>query len=443
MFGAKMNPAPPAPESATAPAPVPEPEAQSARPSGSGWRNPLRLLRHRNFRLFLFGLVISQTGSWMENATLQWLSYHITNSTVLLGEVAAAGTAPMVIFSMWGGWVADHYSKRTILLVTQIAWTVTAFAICALTWTGVVQPWHIIVIALINGVVNGFDLPARQAFIMEMTSREELLTAVSLNSSVVNGARIIGPAAAGLIIYKWGAILGPSLCFLVNAVSFFAAIIGLLMMRMPLHVRPVRAETPIKQVLSGLAYVVDNFRVRVLMILFTVVGIFGWSYNVLLPAFARDTLHLGPEGFGSLMASAGVGALTGAIVMSIFGDLFPKRGTVFASIWYFSVILILFSLNRNPHLALVLLALNSLGMMIFFSMATTQIQINVPDEMRGRVMGVWSIMFGTVVPVGSLEAGALARVAGIPATIISGAVICAIAAGVTLKAVRRRSDAKT
>ena len=277
----------------------------------SAGRNTFLLLRHRNFRLFLFGLVISQTGSWMENATLQWLSYQLTGSTVLLGEVAAAGTAPMVIFSMWGGWVADHYSKRTILLITQIAWTVTAFAICILTWTGAVQPWHIIVIALINGVVNGFDLPARQAFIMEMTSREELLTAISLNSSVVNGARIVGPAAAGLIIYKMGPTLGPSVCFLANAVSFFAAIIGLLMMVMPIRVRPVRAETPIKQVLKGLAYVVDNFRVRVLMILFTVVGIFGWSYNVLLPAFARDTLHLGPEGFGSLMASAGVGRAHG------------------------------------------------------------------------------------------------------------------------------------
>lgn len=429
--------------------PVPEPEtvlvsepvagAQPRAAGRIGWRNTFQALRHRNFRLFLFGLVISQTGSWMEAAALGWLSYQLTGSTILLGEVSAAGTAPMVIFSMWGGWVADHYPKRTILLVTQVVWMVTAFAIFALTWAGVVQPWHIIVIALINGVVNGFDLPARQAFIMEMTSRDELMNAIALNSSVVNGARIVGPATAALIMAK----AGPSFCFLLNGASFLAAIAGLLMMRMPAHVPPVRAETAIKQVLSGFHCVLNNFRVLVLMILFTVVGIFGWSYNVLLPAFARDTLHLAADGFGILMASAGVGALTGGLVMASVGNRLPRRATVFGSIWFFSVILVLFSLNRNLHLALALLALNSFGMMLFFSMSTTQIQMNVPDEMRGRVMGVWSLMFGAVVPIGSIEAGALARWAGIPVTIISGAVICAGAAAVTLVVVQRRNNAKT
>lgn len=435
-----MNPTTPAPEPETAP--VPEPDAGAhpgAHAGGSGWRNPLHALRHRNFRLFLFGLVISQTGSWMEAAALGWLSYQLTGSTVLLGEVSAAGTAPMVIFSMWGGWVADHYPKRTVLLITQVAWTVTAFAIFALTWTNLVQPWHIIVIALANGVINSFDIPSRQAFIMEMTSRDELLTAVSLNSCVVNGARIVGPAVAGLIIKS----AGPALCFFLNGVSFFAIIITLMMMRTPLHVRPVRAETAIKQALSGLNYVLNNFRVLVLMILFTVVGIFGWSYGVLLPAFARDILHQAADGYGILMASSGVGALTGGVIMATFGSHFPKRGTVYASIWFFSVILTLFALNRDLHIAFALLALNSFGMMIFFSMATTQIQIDVPDEMRGRVMGVWSLMFGAVIPIGSMEAGGLARVAGIPATIITGAVICAVAAAYTLAAVRRRQDAKT
>ncbi len=286
----------------------------------------------------------------MEAAALGWLAYHLTGSTVLLGEVSAAGTAPMVIFAMWGGWIADHYPKRSILLVTQVAWTVTAFAIFVLTWTGVVQPWHLIVVALFNGVINGFDLPARQSFVMEMTSRDELLAGLSLNSSVVNGTRIIGPAFAGLIIKHMGPSTGPAWCFFLNTISFFASIIGLLMMRMPLHVRPVRVETPVKQILSGFRYVLDNFRVLVLMSLFAVVGIFGWSYNVLLPAFAKDILHLDPGGFGNLMSASGIGALIGAIIMTTYGDLFPKRGTVFASIWYFSVILVLLSLNRNYHL---------------------------------------------------------------------------------------------
>ena len=440
MMDAIMNQPTSAPEPETALAPEPvEGGPPPRRGAGKiGWRNTFSALRHRNFRLFLTGLIISSTGNWMEAAALGWLSYQLTNSTVLLGEVAAAGTAPMIIFSMVGGWVADHYPKRSILLVTTSVWTLTAFSIFTLTWTGMVQPWHIITIALINGVALGFDMPARQAFIMEMTSRDEIMNAISLNSSVVNCARIIGPATAGLIMAK----TGPAFCFFINGASFLATIVALLMMRMPAHVRPVRAETAIKQVLSGFHCVLDNFRVLVLMILFTVVGIFGWSYGVLLPAFARDILHLGADGYGVLMASAGVGALTGGLIMASAGQLLPKRGTVFGSIWFFSVILILFALNRDHHRALAFLALNSFGMTIFFSMSTTQIQLSVPDEMRGRVMGVWALMFGSVIPIGSLEAGALARWAGIPATIITGAVICAGAAAVTFAAVRRR-DAKT
>jgi MFS family permease len=316
---------------------------------------------------------------------------------------------------------------------------VMAFVLCGLVWTGVVQPWHIVAIALVNGVLMAFDMPTRQAFIMEMTSRDEMLNAVSLNSSVVNGARIIGPAFAGVLMEK----VGMQFCFFLNGLSFLAAIIGLLMMRMPAHVRPVRAETALRQAVDGVRYVWNDFRIFVLMTLFAVVGTFGWSYSVLLPAYASDILGLKGDGYGLLMASCGVGALTGGLMMASVGHRFPKRGTVFGSIFFFSVMLILFAFNRNYRTAMALLALNSFGMMLFFSMSNTLIQISVPDEMRGRVMGVWSLVFGAVIPLGSLEVGWLAHWAGIPATIATGAVICAITAGVTLFVVQRRNVART
>jgi predicted MFS family arabinose efflux permease len=310
-----------------------------------------------------------------------------------------------------------------------------AFAMWALVWTGVVQPWHIVVISALGGMVMAFDMPSRQSFMMEMTSRDDLMNAISLNSSIVNGARIVGPALAGLLMAQ----VGMAFCFFINGVSFIAVIAGLVMMRLPAHVRPVHAETPLNQALSGFRHVRQNFRVFVLMLLFGIVGIFGWSYAVLMPAFARDILGVGEKGYGVLMAASGVGALIAALLLATAGHRFPRRVLVFGGIWLFAGMLALFAFNRNYYLALLLLAGASFGMIFFFSTSNTLIQTSVPDEMRGRVMGVWSLIFGAMVPLGSLEAGTLAHVAGISNTIAFGAAVCAAAAGVTLCIVRRRA----
>lgn len=394
-------------------------------------------MRHRNFQLFFFGQLVSLIGTWVQNTAQGWLIYQLTGSKFLLGVVAAAGSAPLVVFSIWGGWLADHYPKRSVLVVTQTISMVLAFVLTLLVWTGVVLPWHIIVISLLGGCVLAFDMPSRQSFMVEMTSREDLMSAISLNSSIVNGARIAGPAVAGLLMAK----VGMTLCFFMNGVSFLAVIGGLLMMRLPPHVRKQQTESAWRQALAGFAHVRGNFRVLLLMVLFAVVGIFGWSYSVLMPAFARDVLHVDERGYGILMACGGAGALASALLLAAAGHRLPRKLLVFGGVWMFSVMLALFAFNQNYYLSLLLQAGTGFGMMLFFSTSNTLIQTSVPDEMRGRVMGIWALTFGAIIPLGAMEVGALAHVLNLQQTLAAGAAVCALAAGVALAVVVRRQAA--
>ncbi|MDP9291985.1 MAG: MFS transporter, partial [Verrucomicrobiota bacterium] len=380
-----------------------------------------------------YSQLVSLVGTWMQQTAMSWLVYQLTNSEFLLGAVAAAGSAPMMIFSVWGGSLADRYPKRTILLITQTVEMLLAFALAGAIWTGFATPALIVTIAALGGLAMGFDMPARQAFTVEMVTREELLNAVSLNSSVINGARIIGPSLAGLLIGSTGA----AMCFFLNGLSFIAVIIGLLKMNLPPHV-PVAAPRDRSHVLGGFSYVAKHPRVQTILALFGVVGIFGWSYAVLMPAFARDVLGLGPHGYGVLMSAGGVGALAGALAVATAGHLYAPRKIALGGVWLFSAALVAFSFNRNFPLALLCLAVSGFGMMLFFSTSNTVLQTIVPDDMRGRVMGVWSLVFGAMIPLGALEAGSLANWIGAPWTISAGAVICALAAVVTLIVVRNR-----
>jgi MFS family permease len=401
------------------------------------WRDTFRALQHRNFRLFFCGQLVSLVGTWMQQTAMSWLVYQVTGSKFLLGAVAAAGSAPMMLFSMWGGSLADRHPKRTILLVTQTAEMLIALVLAAVVWAGLTSPWLIIVISLAAGVAMGFEMPARQAFTIELTGKDDLLNAISLNSSVVNGARVLGPAIAGLLIGS----IGPAMCFFLNGLSFIAVLVSLLMMRLPAHVAPAASGSTRGHALSGLSYVADHPRVRTILALFGIVGVFGWSYMVLMPAFARDVLNLGAHGYGVLMSAGGIGALAGALSVAMAGHVFVPRKVALAGVWLFSAALLAFALNRNFYLALLFLIVSGFGMMLFFSTSNTVLQTIVPDEMRGRVMGVWSVVFGAMIPLGSLEAGALANWIGAPSTIAFGAVICAVSALVTLVVVRRREAA--
>jgi MFS family permease len=391
-------------------------------------------LRHRNFRLFFWGQLISLIGTWMDKTAEGWLIYRLTGSKVLLGVIAAAGTAPMIFFSFWGGSIADRLPKRSILVVTQSCAMLLAFTEAYLVWSGLVRPWQIIILATFGGIILAFDMPARQSFVIEMTSREDLMNAISLNSTIVNGARLIGPSLAGIIMARVG--IAP--CFFFDGLSFLAVIAGLLMMNPPPQIPTARTGSTFRHAMGGLAHVRQNRRVFILLSLFSVVGVFGWSYAVLMPSFATDVLHLDAAGYGALMSATGLGALAGALATAWMGQSIPRRPAVLGGVWLFSSMLLLFATTRIFALALVFLAIGGFGMMIFFSTSNTLVQTSVPDDMRGRVMGVWALIFGGMIPIGSLWAGMLARWVGTPATIGFNAVVCAIAAFVTWLNIRGR-----
>jgi MFS family permease len=425
------------PTASTETARVPEDlsgRAQRIPVGGITWRHTFRALRHRNYRLFFWGQLVSLIGTWMQQTAMSWFVYQITNSKLLLGVVAAMGSAPMMLSSIWGGSLADRYPKRSILVATQTAQMICAFFLAAGVWAGFATPLFITVVAALNGLAMGFDMPARQAFTVEMTSREDLLNAISLNSSIVNGARIVGPSLAGLLI----GVVGVAMCFFLNGLTFVAVIAGLLMMRLPPFQRPAHTVSAGEHAWNGIVYSMKHQRVRTILLLFLAVGVFGWSYAVLMPAFARDVLNRGANGYGILMSASGTGAFIGALVVATYGHLFTPRRLALGGVWLFSAALLAISLSRNFYVALAFLFVAGFGMLLFFSTSNTVLQTIVPDEMRGRVMGVWSLVFGAMVPLGSLEAGAVAHWLGTSFALAFGAIICAASALVTLFVIRQR-----
>jgi MFS family permease len=396
------------------------------------WRHTFRALRHRNYRLYFYGQLVSLVGTWMQQTAMSWLVYEMTGSKFLLGAISAVGSAPMMLFALWGGALADRYPKRTILIVTQIVEMLFAFALAAAVWMHIATPTLIMCIAALNGIALGFEMPARQAFTVEIASREDLLNAISLNSSIFNGARIVGPSVAGVLI----ASVGTAMCFFLNGVSFVAVIIGYFIMSVPHTSAPVGGEE--RHWMSGIRYVVRHPRVRTILALFGIVGIFGWSYAVMMPAYARDVLHLGPNGYGMLMSASGIGALIGGLGVATIGHVMTPRKLALGGVYLFAVSLIALAATRNFYLALGFLLVSGLGMLLFFSTSNTVLQTIVPDEMRGRVMGVWSLIFGAMIPIGSLQAGIVANWFGTPVALAFGAIVCALAAIGTRIVIARR-----
>ncbi|MGO8837538.1 MAG: MFS transporter [Limisphaerales bacterium] len=423
------------------PAPVAsDPQEVTGHPrrlGGATWRDTFAALKHRNFRLFFVGQLISLTGTWMQATAQGWLVYQLTGSKVLLGTVAAVGTLPMLLLSLWGGSVADRHPKRTIIFYTQTGMMLTAFVFAALVGSGHIHPWQILVLAALGGVAMAFDMPARQAFMVEMTSTEHLMNAVSLNSSIVNGARVVGPAVAGFLM----ASVGITWCFILNGLSFIAVIVGLLMMRLPEFVPPEETPSAGRHILEGFKYVAGHRRVRILLLLFAVVGIFGWSYAVLLPAYATDILHINESGYGGLLSANGFGALLGALTVATWGSRLRPRLLILGGLWLFSAMLALLAIVRWYPLVLLCLAVGGWGMLLYFSTTNTLIQSSVSHAMRGRVMGIWALVFGGMMPVGGIESGFLSHAVGVPWTITVGALICAGAGLVTWWTVRRNPPA--
>jgi MFS family permease len=394
----------------------------------------LRALAHRNFRLFWTGQLISLVGTWMQAVARGWLVLELTHSPFWLGMVGFANSIPVLFLSLWAGEVADKVSKRTLIIWTQTISMLAAFVLAALALSGTVQVWHVMALSLLLGAVFAFDAPARQSFTVEMVGKDDLLNAVALNSAIFNGARVLGPAI-GAIALAWR---GPGMAFLLNGVSYLAVLVGLFMMKMPRHERKLTETSSFRRVLEGLRYVRHDETIGTLMLLITVVSIFAFPYSVLMPIFADNILHVGKEGYGTLMALSGVGSLVGALSLTIqSGRQSTRRGRIIM-LGAIGLPLFLggFALSNIYLLSLALLAGVGWTMISINATINTVVQTSVPDELRGRVSGVFAFLFIGMAPLGNLQAGIIADHFGAPAALFFGAFICGLFAAYTF--VRRR-----
>ena len=392
--------------------------------AGGARRYGLGALAHRNFRLFFIGQGISLVGTWMQNVGEGWLILTLTNSPFYVGLTAALSSLGVLLFSLYAGVIADRADKRRFIIFMQLAFMLEALTVAILVWTHVVAVWQVLLLATILGIASGFDIPMRQSFIVEMVGKDDLMNAIALNSSLFNGARVIGPAIAGFLI---GAV-GIAWCYFLNSVSYIAVIAGLLMMRLP--PRPPRPQTAsawtgFREVLS---YLRGDRRLRVLMMLTAILSVFGFPYISMMPVFARDVLHRGATGYGALTSSIGIGAVIGALGVALTSGRIRRRGRLMLiGGTAFGVLLILFSASRALALAMALLALAGCAMIVNNSITNTMLQTTAPDHLRGRIMGFYSFVFVGMAPFGAFLFGLVAEHVGVPATLAAGGAIVALA----------------
>jgi MFS family permease len=380
----------------------------------------LRAFRYRNYRLFFAGQLTSLVGTWMQTVAQSWLVYRLTGSATLLGLVGFASQFPIFLLSPVAGAVADMYPRRRTMIVIQSLMMLLAFPLAVLTLMHRIQVSHVIVLAILLGFVNAFDIPVRQSFVAEMVGREDLINAIALNSSMMNGARIIGPAVAGILV----SVVGEGWCFFLNGLSYLAVIIGLIFITAGNN-RPREHEgSRIEAILEGFRFALHTRPVRALLLLLGVVSLMGMPYSVLMPIFADKILKGGAKGLGLLMGSSGVGALLGAAVLAGRQGVRGLGNWVMFACAGFGTSLMLFSLSRNFWFSTLLLLPVGFSMMVQMASSNTLIQSMVPDRLRGRVMALYSMMFLGMAPFGALLSGILANLMGAPSTVALGGAVC-------------------
>jgi MFS family permease len=376
-----------------------------------------RALQHRNFQLFFAGQLVSLIGTWMQSTAQLWLVYKLTNSAALLGVFGFANQIPILLLASIGGYVGDRYDRHRSVIATQTASMILAFVLAGLTLSGAIHgprgAWVVIFIAFLVGIVNAFDVPIRQAFLVQMVGKEDLPNAIALNSSIFNGARVVGPAIAGFAI-AW---IGEGWCFFLNGASFFAVIIALLAMRLPRVERKPSTESPWRSLLQGFRFAMSDLPIRSALLLLSWLSLLGLQYSVFLPVFADQILHGGPRGLGLLMSSAGVGAVLGALHFAARTEFTGLARWIAATATMCGIGLIIFSQSRVFWLSMVVLFVVGFSATVQMAATNTIIQSRVPDELRGRIMAVYATMFMGVQPIGSLLAGGVAKRIGAPHTL--------------------------
>lgn len=400
--------------------------------SSTGLRLPRTFssLRHPNYRLYFLGQMVSLVGFWMQHAAQSWLIYELTGSKAMLGIAGLVANAPIPILSIVGGILADRYPKRRILVFTHLAAAVPALVLAVLVFTGQVQVWHILVLAASLGLIAGIDMPVRQAFVIDLVGRDDLMNAIALNSALFHGARIVGPAVAGVAIALWG----PGPCFLFNGLSYSAIVAALLAMRLDLAMAQPSGASLSQTAMEGFRVVARVPILKILLGLTLTMGVFGSSLTTLLPAFAKDLLDVGPGGYGALLAAFGAGAFCGSITVATVSAAKHGRSVIGAAMALFSVAAFGFASSETFAWSVAFLAVAGAGVSSFFSSANTLIQVSVDDAVRGRVMGVYTMVFGTMLPLGAVTAGALGEVFGPARAVMLGAGVCALTSVVAFTA---------
>ncbi|MGH2463258.1 MAG: MFS transporter [Candidatus Limnocylindria bacterium] len=382
-------------------------------------------LRHRNFRLYWSGQVVSLVGTWMQSVSQPWLVLELGGSAFQVGTVIALQFAPALFLAPIGGVLADRFDKRGLLLVTQALAMLQAATLFGLTVTGVVEIWHIQLLALILGVTSAFDMPVRQSFVAEVVPREDLLQAIALNSASFNLARVVGPAIAGVAL----AVFGSAFNFGVNTLTYTAVLGGLLLINPATLLRvPVPLVRPSIRfsLVEGVRYAVSNPNVLWLLVLLGGMSIFAMNFQVLLPLFARFTLGLDAEGFGALFAVMGLGSLGGSLTLAFMGERRPRLRLILGGGVAFLAAEMVLGLVRVPAIAYPVVALVGLASMLMVNTINASVQRSVPDELRGRVMALYVTVFAGSGPIGGLFAGGVAELLGPPAGFILGAAVASI-----------------
>jgi len=409
--------------------PVPSPAATG------GWRGLVpvhagRAFQHRNYRLFFAGQLLSLMGTWMQTVAQSWLIYQLTGSAVLLGAVNFANQLPVLLLSPVGGTVADSHDRRRLIMATQATLMTLAFILAALTLSGVVQVWHILTLATLQGIVNSFDMPARQSFVVEMVGKKDLPNAIALNSTMFNAARMVGPAVGGLLV----ALTNEGWCFLINGLSFLAVLTGLYFMSVPPRPAP-SAEDGKGGIGQGLAFAARTEPYRSLLLLVATLSLAGMPFTVLLPVFATD-LNAGPDGYGLLMGAVGLGALAGAIRLAIHRDAGKLNLLPGLAACGMGIGLVLLGLAPGFWLSETALLVIGFCLITTTAVCNTLLQSQVPDRLRGRIMACYMMCFAGLAPFGALAAGGAAHHIGAPLTVMIGGGICFV--GGVLFQLRRR-----
>jgi MFS family permease len=402
----------------------------------SNFRSVWRSLNHRNYRLFFAGQLVSLSGTWMQTVAMSWLVYHLTNSAFMLGLVTFFSQVPSFFFAPFAGVYIDRWNKHKTLVLTQAVSMLQAFTLAVLTLSGKIEIWHIMLLSIVLGLTNAFDMPVRQAFVIEMIEdRRDLGNAIALNSSLVNITRLIGPAIAGLAVAKFG----EGVCFLINGISFIAVIIALLFMRINKVQSPKIHGNVIGELKEGFKYSFGFAPIRDIIILLAVFSFAIMQYTVLMPIFAKDILKGGSDTLGFLMAATGVGSLLGGIYLASRKNVLGLGKIMAVSAFIFGATIIIFAFSKNFILSMIILLFAGIGFIAIIATSNTILQTMTDDDKRGRVMSFYTMAFMGMAPFGSLTAGAIADRIGAPLTImISGiiSIICGFALLIRLPKLR-------